>query len=35
MFRGLGVPYLDTTNSSVEEIASRVLQDTGLRRRSF
>lgn len=35
MFRGQGVPYLDTTNSSVEEIASRVLQDTGLRRRSY
>ncbi len=35
MFRGRGVPYLDTTNSSVEEIASRVLQDTGLKRRSF
>lgn len=35
MFRARGVSYLDTTNASVEEIASRVLQDTGLRRRSF
>jgi [pyruvate, water dikinase]-phosphate phosphotransferase / [pyruvate, water dikinase] kinase len=35
LFRARGVPYLDTSHSSVEEIASRILQDTGLRRRSL
>ncbi len=35
MFRSRGIPFLDTSHSSVEEIASRILQETGLRRRSF
>jgi hypothetical protein len=35
LFRSRGIPYLDTSHSSVEEIASRILQDTGLQRRSF
>jgi regulator of PEP synthase PpsR (kinase-PPPase family) len=33
MFRSRHVPFLDTSHASIEEIASRVLQDTGLRRR--
>lgn len=35
LFRDRGIRFLDTSHSSVEEIASRILQDTGLRRRSF
>lgn len=35
LFRERGIRFLDTSHSSVEEIASRILQDTGLRRRSF
>ena len=35
MFRTRRIPYLDTSHASVEEIASRILHDTGLRRRSF
>ncbi len=35
MFRSRGIPFLDTSHSSVEELASRILQETGLRRRSF
>jgi regulator of PEP synthase PpsR (kinase-PPPase family) len=35
LFRHRGIRFLDTSHSSVEEIASRILQDTGLRRRSF
>jgi regulator of PEP synthase PpsR (kinase-PPPase family) len=33
MFRGAGVAFLDTSAISVEEIATRVMQATGLRRR--
>jgi regulator of PEP synthase PpsR (kinase-PPPase family) len=32
LFRRLGIPYLDTTRVSVEEIASRILDATGLER---
>jgi len=35
LFRSRGIPFLDTSHASVEEIASRILQDTGLRRRAF
>jgi len=35
LLRERGIPFLDTTTASVEEIASRLLQETGLRRRSF
>ena len=31
MFKRFGIPYLDITHASVEEIATRVLMDTGLR----
>lgn len=31
MFLRFGIPYLDITHASVEEIATRVLLDTGLR----
>jgi regulator of PEP synthase PpsR (kinase-PPPase family) len=31
MFKRFGIPYLDITHASVEEIATRVLLDTGLR----
>jgi regulator of PEP synthase PpsR (kinase-PPPase family) len=34
-FRVRRIPFLDTSHLSVEEIASRILQDTGLRRRSY
>jgi regulator of PEP synthase PpsR (kinase-PPPase family) len=33
MFTKLGVPFLDTTECSIEEIASRILNGTGLERR--
>ncbi|MDX1393588.1 MAG: pyruvate, water dikinase regulatory protein [Gemmatimonadota bacterium] len=32
LFRRLGIPYLDTTRMSIEEIASRILDMTGLER---
>lgn len=33
MFERLGIPYLDTTDCSVEEIGSRILHKTGIERR--
>jgi len=33
LYRQFGIPSLDTTHSSVEEIASRLLQITGVSRR--
>lgn len=33
LFRRYGIPYLDTTHSSIEEIAAKILSDTGLERR--
>ena len=33
LFERLGIPYLDTTDCSVEEIGSRILQKTGIERR--
>ena len=33
LFRRLGIRYIDTTHSSIEEIASTILRDTGLERR--
>ena len=35
IFKHEGVRFLDTSGSSIEEIASQILQQTGLRRRSF
>jgi len=35
LFRKLGIPYLDTTRMSIEEIASRILNETGAERRSL
>jgi regulator of PEP synthase PpsR (kinase-PPPase family) len=35
IFRSAGLRFLDTSGSSIEEIASQILQQTGLRRRSF
>lgn len=34
LFRRLGIPHLDTTRMSIEEIASRILDETGLERRT-
>ncbi len=33
LFRRSGIPFIDTTHSSIEEIASTILSDTGLERR--
>jgi regulator of PEP synthase PpsR (kinase-PPPase family) len=33
LFSRAGVPYLDTTECSIEEISSRILDRTGLERR--
>ena len=33
LFRQRGVPFLDSSHASIEEIASRILLDTGLKRR--
>ncbi len=35
MFRSQGIPFLNTTHSSVEEIATKVLQTAGLQRHLF
>ena len=35
IFRSEGVRFLDTSGSSIEEIASQILLQTGLRRRAF
>lgn len=35
MFRANGVKYLDTSSTSIEEIATRLLQETGLKRRLY
>jgi regulator of PEP synthase PpsR (kinase-PPPase family) len=35
LFRSRKIAYLDTSHASVEEIASRVILDKGLQRRSF
>lgn len=35
IFRREGVRFIDTSGSSIEEIASKILQQTGLTRRSF
>jgi regulator of PEP synthase PpsR (kinase-PPPase family) len=34
LFRRFGIPSIDTTHSSIEEIASTILSDTGLERRA-
>ena len=34
LFRKLGIPHLDTTRMSIEEIASRILDEMGLERRT-
>jgi len=33
LFTRYGIPVLDTTESSIEEIASRILNDAGIERR--
>lgn len=33
LFRRVGIPYIDTTECSIEEIASRILDKTGVERR--
>ena len=33
LFKRLGIPYIDTTHCSIEEIASRILSETGVERR--
>ncbi len=33
LFKRHGIPYIDTTKSSIEEIASRILEATGIERR--
>ena len=35
LYRRHGIPYMDTTHTSVEEIAARVLHDKDLRRREL
>jgi len=35
IFKAEGVDYIDTSGSSIEEIASKILQQTGLTRRAF
>lgn len=35
MFRAEGIPYLDATQTSIEEIASTILHEFGLKRRLF
>jgi regulator of PEP synthase PpsR (kinase-PPPase family) len=35
IFKNEGVRFVDTSGSSIEEIASQILQQTGLRRRAF
>lgn len=35
IFKGEGVEFIDTSGSSIEEIASKIIQQTGLTRRSF
>jgi [pyruvate, water dikinase]-phosphate phosphotransferase / [pyruvate, water dikinase] kinase len=35
MYRSRGIPFLNTTTRSVEEIATRIVQDTGLQRHSY
>lgn len=35
IFKGEGIQFIDTSGSSIEEIASQILQRTGLTRRSF
>jgi len=34
LFRRFGIPYIDATHSSIEEIASTILSETGLERRA-
>lgn len=34
LFKRFGIPYIDATHSSIEEIASTILNDTGLERRT-
>ena len=33
IFRRYGIPYIDTTEFSIEEISSRILDSTGVERR--
>ncbi|MCU8557950.1 kinase/pyrophosphorylase, partial [Vibrio vulnificus] len=35
LFRREAIPYINTTSLSVEEISTRVLEKTGLKRRLF
>ncbi len=35
LFRAHGIKYLDTSSTSIEEIASRLLQETGLQRKLY
>jgi regulator of PEP synthase PpsR (kinase-PPPase family) len=35
MFKHESIPFIDTSGSSIEEIASKILQQTRLTRRSF
>ena len=35
MYRREGIPFIDTTNHSIEEISARILSKKGLRRRSY
>ena len=34
LFKRLGIPFIDTTHSSIEEIASTILSETGIERRA-
>lgn len=35
LFRSIGIKFLDTSSTSIEEIATRLLQETGLKRRLY
>lgn len=35
VLKKLGIPYIDTTNSSIEEIATTIIHETGIKRRAF
>ncbi|MGB1556401.1 MAG: kinase/pyrophosphorylase, partial [Oceanococcaceae bacterium] len=35
LFKRHGIPYLNTSNSSIEEIAAHIMQDKNLRRQTF
>lgn len=35
LYRKMGIPFIDTTNCSIEEIATTIIHETGIKRRFF